>query len=178
MKTGDHLFVNRVTYNFRKPRRGDIAVFVMNDNDVTHPGHGAPLEDTFYIKRLVANGGETVSIGHDNHLVIDGKRLSSATPGFEFVYSHPKRITMRSSGLTREIARSEIDSQYSGHSPKTLINHADFQVHPNHYLMFGDNTKSSSDSRYWGAIKRENVIGHASFVYWPPLTPRFGWGHR
>ena len=44
--------------------------------------------------------------------------------------------------------------------------------------MFGDNTKSSSDSRYWGAIPKKNVIGVSSFVYWPPLSPRFGWSHR
>ena len=187
LKTGDHLFVNRITYNFRQPKRGDIAVFIMNDRDATHYGGNldplamtpVTMDDTFYIKRLVALGGERVSIGRDNHLVVDGRRLDSATPRFEYVYSHPKRFVLGSEGYFREYAHQyAIDSQYSGHESSRLINEHPFHVTENHYLMFGDNTASSSDSRMWGAIKRENVIGHASFVYWPPFTPRFGWGHR
>ena len=48
----------------------------------------------------------------------------------------------------------------------------------NHYLFFGDNTSNSMDSRSWGALPKQNVIGLSSFVYWPPLSPRFGWSHR
>ena len=51
-------------------------------------------------------------------------------------------------------------------------------VNPGHYLMFGDNTVNSRDSREWGELPQQNVIGHSSFVYWPPLSPRFGWSHQ
>ncbi len=57
---GDHLFVDRVSYNFRHPKRGEIIVFetrgIGNEHYTLPP-------DQFYIKRLVALGGERVQIG-------------------------------------------------------------------------------------------------------------------
>jgi signal peptidase I len=187
MITGDHLFVNRVTYNFRHPRRGDIAVFNIKTADVTHPlsfpDTELPTNDTFYIKRLVALGEEKVAIGADRHLIINERRLTSADPGFEFIYSLPKD--------SRQFPiHPVLNSVYSGHEPVRLfLNNEVFKftdklgksianVPKDYYLMFGDNTFSSSDSRFWGAIPKKNVIGISSFVYWPPLSPRFGWSHR
>jgi signal peptidase I len=56
-------------------------------------------------------------------------------------------------------------------------------VKPKNYLVMGDNTMNSSDSRYWGDFSQENVIGKAFFVYWPigsqsDRRSRFGWGIR
>ena len=78
---GDHLFVDRITFNFRKPQRGEIAVFATAG--INHP---RMKQDQFYIKRLVALPGEKVQIGDDRHLIIDGKRLDAATPHFANVY--------------------------------------------------------------------------------------------
>src|SRR5207247_1158498 len=77
--SGDRLFVNRVTYNLRQPKRGEIIVF---------ESHGIPrlIPDTHYIKRLVAIGGDRVRIGNDRHLIINGRRLDASTPLFENVY--------------------------------------------------------------------------------------------
>jgi signal peptidase I len=47
----------------------------------------------------------------------------------------------------------------------------------NTYVVFGDNTVNSLDSRYWGSLPQVNVIGKAFFVYWP-ISPRFGWGQQ
>ena len=63
--SGDHLFVDRVTYNFRPPLRGEIIVFE------TKGIYELP-QDQFYIKRLVALGGERVQVGNDRHLRING----------------------------------------------------------------------------------------------------------
>jgi hypothetical protein len=60
-----------------------------------------------------------------------------------------------------------------------------YRVRPDHYLVFGDNTMNSTDSRMWGDaaqgvpgdIPEEKVIGRASFVFWP-ISSRFGWGYR
>jgi signal peptidase I len=186
-KTGDHLFVNRMTYNFRNPRRGDIAVFQIRRDFVSEPppihiytnyitgkissSCAVPLQKTFYIKRLVALGTEKVAIGKDRHLSINDKRLNSANPGFEFVYS-------RSNGEQKQ-PKPELNSVYSGHSARSnLFQSGPYLVPDGYYLMMGDNTYSSSDSRFWGGIQKERVIGHSSFVYWPPLSPRFGWSHH
>lgn len=165
--TGDHLFVDRMTYNFRHPRRGDIVVFK------TKGIEGIPNQDQFYIKRLVGLPGETVSIGDDQHARINGQRLDTSTPHFEDVYGfNPK--------LPRRDGR---DGFYNGHilqprSDSLLKTPEDsITVRPGHFLVFGDNTMNSLDSRYWGDLPEQNVIGKAFFVYWP-FSDRFGWGQQ
>ena len=167
--TGDHLFVDRVTYNFRRPERGEIIVF--KTRGIMHP---QMRQDQFYIKRLVALGDERVHIGDDRHLRINGVRLDASTPHFENVYNF-------------DPARDEpVRNHYSGHvndrvlpgiAPLFRNAKDEAVVLPNHYMVMGDNTMNSSDSRTWGDFPRENVIGKSYFVYWP-ISRRFGWGYR
>ena len=161
--TGDHLFVNRVTYNFRHPQRGEIIVFSTRGID---PDAGAPHNispDQYYIKRLVALGGERVQIGSDQHLIINGQRLDSGTPHFENVYNFRPNAG---------------ENEYFGHTQVAMFGDPDevFQVQPNHYMVMGDNTRNSLDSRFFGDFSREYVIGKSSFVYWP-ISSRFGFGY-
>ena len=157
--SGDHLFVDRVSYNFRRPRRGDIIVF-----QTAGVHHSQVPQDQFYIKRLVGLGGEKLKIGADNHLRVNDRRLDAATPGFENVYS--------------------FTNGYNGHIPAELFaGGREFQVRPDHYLVMGDNTANSLDSRYFGDFSRQYVIGKAFCVYWPMgeqngRPSRFGWGIR
>ncbi|HON09047.1 MAG TPA: signal peptidase I, partial [Verrucomicrobiota bacterium] len=65
----------------------------------------------------------------------------------------------------------------AGLAPLFLDDTSEFTVAPKRYLVLGDNTLNSLDSRYWGDFPQENVIGKAFFVYWP-ISPRFGWEHR
>lgn len=95
VKSGDRLMVDRITYNFRNPSRGDTVVF----KSMQHKGMTA---NTHYIKRLVALGGETVRIGDDRHVMINGQRLDANTPGFADVYSF-------------DPAKHPVSSSYSGH---------------------------------------------------------------
>lgn len=163
--SGDHLFVDRISYNFRRPTRGEIVVFETKNIPRMSPDQVGQ----FYIKRLVALGGEKVQVGDDRHLVIDGKRLDASTPHFGGVYSFDPALAPR-------------DSQYSGHVNETTGRAATgrpglaplfengsavFEVPPEDYLVMGDNTVNSSDSRTWGSFPRENVIGKALCVYWP-----------
>ncbi|MBU6399537.1 MAG: hypothetical protein KGS61_04415, partial [Verrucomicrobia bacterium] len=94
VRSGDRLLADRLSYNFVRPKRGDLIVFI-GDN-INELEHG-----TFYIKRLVGLGGEQVRIGNDRHVVINGNRLDAATPGFENVYTF--------------YGRPPRDSEYSGH---------------------------------------------------------------
>ncbi len=170
---GDHVFVDRVTYNFRPPKRGEIIVFETKGTHIEH-------QDQFYIKRLVALGGEQVQIGNDRHLVIDGKRLDSSTPHFEKVYSFDP-----AEPLPTRMDPFSGDVRYLGHvNGNAMIGmeyfpneNTVYQVPPNHYMVMGDNTLNSSDSRYWGDFSRTNVIGKYFCVYWP-VSKRIGWSVR
>jgi signal peptidase I len=169
IQAGDHLFVDRVTYNFRPPTRGEIIVFETK-NIVGLP------QDQFYIKRMVALGNERVQIGNDRHLVIDGKRLDSSTPHFENVYSfNPKEPPQEShySGHVNQKVAQSLGSIAPLFPDGSVVR----TIPAGHYMVMGDNTMNSFDSRGWGAFPATNVIGKSFFVYWP-ITDRFGWGHR
>ena len=163
---GDHLFVDRMSYNFRAPKRGEIIVFETKGipEDMRRL-YNIPA-DQFYIKRLVALGGDKVQIGADRHLIINGQRLDTNTPHFEKIYgfnpSQPPEQSVFSGHVNGPLFRTQNDV---------------YNVEPNHYLVMGDNTMNSLDSRYWGEFPSTNVIGKYFFVYWP-FSDRFGMNVR
>lgn len=170
VRSGDYLFVDRLTYNFRPPKRGEIVVFETKGIPEEQRDRWHIPADQFYIKRLVGLSGERVQIGDDRHLLIDGHRLDAATPHFENVYSFvPSQPAM--------------DSHYSGHvnfpqlTPFFQGKRDGVLIPTNNYMVMGDNTMSSLDSRFWGPFPSSSVIGRYCFVYWP-FSSRFGWGNR
>jgi len=171
--TGDHLFVDRLTYNFRSPHRGEIIVFETK-------GIESLPQDQFYIKRMVALGDEKVQIGDDRHLLINGNRLDSSTPHFEKVYSFnpndPPRESHYSGHLNEKMFRSYFPDR-SGLAPRFPDSSTVYPLQPKHYMVMGDNTLNSLDSRTWGDFPATNVIGRSFFVYWP-ITDRFGAGYH
>lgn len=177
--SGDHLLVDRFTYNFRRPRRGEIIVFE------TRGIRGLP-PDQYYIKRMVAMGGEKVRIGNDRHLIInDHHRLDASTPHFELVYSFDPKEPPKPSQYSGHVNATQArEYGYSGSlAPLFRDETSEYKLQPNQYIVMGDNTVNSYDSRAWGAFPRDNVIGQSFFVYWPIGTQpgrmgRFGWSHR
>ncbi len=178
VSAGDHLFVDRFTYNFCQPKRGEIIVFE------TAGIAGLP-QDEFYIKRLVGLGGETLSIKQDyevgnvprfgvvpvGRLVVNGQPLSASTPHFENLYGF--------AGVRPGEKKLEYqENHYFGHAMlEALAPGNSFLVETNHYFAMGDNTFNSLDSRYWGDFPSDRVIGKSCFVYWP-ITKRFGFGNQ
>ncbi len=177
VSSGDRLFVDRVTYNFRHPRRGEIVIFQTQ---------GIPdlEQDTHYIKRLVGLGGETLRVGNDRHVYVrqaDGRfeRLDASTKLFENVYSfdpaEPPRENHYSGHVNNEVGLRHRNGVAL--APKFRNGDDSFNARENHYLVFGDNTMNSRDSRAWGDFPREKIVGKCAFVFWP-VTGRFGWAVR
>lgn len=144
---GDHIFVNRISYNLHPPRRGDIFVFSTVDlkNTQVHT-------NDFYIKRLVGMPNDTIHLRPP------------------FMYANNEALT---NGLFAKLFRKEDEYPGIGYdlpgdweaalAPKNQP----LKLSPTQYLPCGDNTRSSLDGRYFGAIEQKRIVGPACFVYWP-----------
>ena len=91
-----------------------------------------------FIKRLVAKGGETVEI-ISGDIFIDGKRIEE---------SPIKNIYYYNRGIYGKVEQKIV-------------------VPEDHYFVLGDNSSSSKDSRYWGFVHKDFIIGRAELIYWP-----------
>lgn len=165
LRCGDRVLVDRLSYRFGDPERGDVAVFnppagigeggrpdpsvVADESDaarVAPDGTRTATEaDTNYIKRIVGLPGETVEV-KDHRAIVDGKRL-------EEPYLRPvERIEGFDVGGRADWGPKEV--------PKGT------------YLMLGDHRDNSADGRVFGFVPEEFLVGKAFMVYWPPK--RFG----
>jgi signal peptidase I len=187
---GDHLLVDRISYNFRHPKRGEIIVFKTR-------GIPGLDQNQLYIKRLVGLSGESIQIGNDRHLIIDGKRLDASDRHFEQVYSFdektdPVLAAKSADELRQAYFQTQRNPPYRGHvndktardlfhqgglAPLFPEETATFKIREGHLMAMGDNTLNSLDSRAWGDFDRKSLIGKCWFVYWP-FTDRFGWGYH
>lgn len=122
---GDSLWINKFTYLFDEPERYDIVVFPAKDDD-----------DKYYIKRIIGLPGETVWIGDDGLVYINGEPLEDDTYGKELIDE-----------TRRGIAATEIT------------------VPENCYFVLGDNRNNSRDSRVIGCISDGDIIGKAVFRF-------------
>ncbi len=149
IQTGDQLFVDRCTYHFRKPKRGDVFVFETDDLKVINPGQ-------FYIKRLAGVPNDTLEIKERN-LYLNGQLAEE--PGFQKVMS--QKDGYRGYGYLSSDQR-RVDGL-----------EGPFSLGDREYFALGDNSFNSADSRFWGTVPYKNIVGRGFFVYWP-FTRHFG----
>lgn len=149
---GDMLFVDRFTYNFRKPKIGEPFVFRTGEcAGLTALNHGVP-DDKYYIKRLVGEGGDELQI-KDSTLYRNGKPIEG-------------------SAAFKQNANREGD--YCGYKAEgALKNGRSAKVAPHSYYAMGDNSANSLDSRYWGDVPEKSVVGRALVIFYP-FTERWG----
>lgn len=154
--SGDHVFVNRTALNFKEPGRGDITVF-MTDGIVYK---GGKLNGRYYIKRLVGLPGDTLKINDKDQLMVKEAGESTFRLAAEDKNPAFRRINSFKGGYRGHTATMGKDQRF-------LMPGTSYTVPEDHYFMLGDNSPESLDSRFWGPVPRENLVGKASLVWWP-----------
>ncbi len=149
---GDMLFVDRFTYNFRKPKVGEPFVFMTKYCDGLTRLNGGKPDDRYYIKRLVGEGGDELQVSGST-LLRNGKPAE---------------------GSVAFKANAEKLGNYCGYvADGALADGAKVKVPQKSYWAMGDNSENSLDSRYWGEVPQEAVVGKALIIFYP-FTNRWG----
>ena len=150
--TGSHVFVNKVGYNFYKPKRGDVFVFTTVGLPTLEKLANPNATSEYYIKRLAGLPGDTLRIDSPK-LFVNGK-LAQAW-GF-------RQVMSQENGYRGY-------SNWGGDSRFRFLRTPDdsLQIPDEHYFAMGDNSYNSADSRFFGFVPAQNITGDAVFVYWP-----------
>jgi len=159
---GDHVLVNKFLFEgrgawyekilpYRPIRRGDIIVFKFPYDDHPH-----------YVKRVIGLPGERIHIA-DEQVYIDGRRLTEPyvvhDPAGKDSFGDnfpPKGRYFIEVGVRPEWAERIMD----------YVQNGDLVVPPNRYFAMGDNRDFSWDSRYWGFVDRDAIMGRPLVIYW------------
>ena len=114
----DYLIIDKLTYHFRNPQRGEVVVFK------------PPFDDNvYYIKRIIGLPGEKIEIDGPKIIIFDKE--------------HSQGFVLKEDYLKGHYTLGKIESILG----------------PDEYLVLGDNREVSYDSRKWGPVKRERIVG-------------------
>ena len=160
---GDHLLVNKFIFGgrdtwyerllpYRSIRRGDIIVFKFPFQDHPH-----------YVKRVIGVPGDRIKIV-DQQVYRNGQRLTepyayhdSAAPYDPFLYNFPP--------AGKDELISSMQPEWADQIFKYIQN-GEIIVPPGNYFAMGDNRDHSWDSRYWGFVSRDAIMGGPVVIYW------------
>lgn len=149
LMVGDRILVDRSTFHFREPRRGEVIVFRFNPNDTANWTQGSngfircldllaemlnlTHQDSLpFIKRVIGLAGDTVEVRKGGAIYINGEPLEE---NYQVVLGGPE---------------------------------GKWEVPPGTVMVMGDNRPNSNDSRRWGFVPFQAIIGRAVFIWWPP----------
>lgn len=173
---GDHLLVNKFIFGqdglmldkftpHRPIRRGDVIVFKYPNEPTTN-----------YVKRVIGLPGETIEV-KGNHVFINGKELpeqyvQAAQPmndqnaPLEILTTKPSPTgASYKVYYSNEVDEPEPDTEKTMLGQKFAVG-APFKIPENSYFAMGDNRDNSQDSRYWGIVPRDHIVGRAWVVYY------------
>ena len=166
--TGDFILVNKFDYGFRlpitntklvefsKPNRGDVIVF-RYPNYEKNPGYSG----VDFIKRIVAGPGDVISYKNDQ-LSLNGKSMNIKKIGPYSAVDSGK--PMNNYQLVQELLDSmphEMLLNPNGQSKEI----PEITIPDGHYFVMGDNRSHSSDSRFWGFVPEDYIIGRAIGIW-------------
>lgn len=168
----DHILVNKLSYgirvpfstkwlvNFGAPERGDVVVFRSVDD-----------EGVFVVKRVVGLPGDEVRILESGELVINGKKVEREPMKRADTLTHFRH--WRPDDLEDLLETNEVYAETLGKnrflslwsSERTHAEQGPFVVPKDSVFMMGDNRDNSSDSRVWGSLPLNRILGRASYIW-------------
>jgi len=172
---GDRVFVNKLAYDLKipfttwhlaewsQPERGDVVVFY------------SPKDGKRLVKRLIGLPGDTVELQNEK-LVINGKPMEYAESNPEITVQLPEAERARAVFAT-ELLLEQPHAVMALNGVPAMRTFGPVQVPDGHYFMMGDNRDDSFDSRYFGTVARDQIVGRAQAVVLS-LDKKNGWRPR
>lgn len=176
LRVGDFLVVNKFNYGIKDPiwqktlienghpERGDIIVF-----------KAPPQPHVDYIKRVVGIGGDTVKYDMASQsLTVTSKdgtvnvfKYENAKPNADFFYHGEIQVEKTEVGsVTHQILNNPSPFNYAPYFFKQEgQTDGEWVVPEGHYFVMGDNRDNSEDSRFWGFVPEQNIVGKATFIW-------------
>ena len=158
---GDHLLVDKLAYAppgsfskyilpYEQPKHGDIIVF-------RYPGD---ITQTF-VKRVIGVPGDHLKmvqrVIYRNGVKLNEPYVYHKLPYLEDRDNFPSQSPPYQDGLPGQLQRDMYERN---------VQNGEIIVPPEHYFAMGDNRDNSLDSRYWGFVPRDNIIGKPLIIYW------------
>lgn len=169
LEVGDFILVNKFTYGLRlpvvgtkivevnEPKRGEVMVFI------------PPHDNRYFIKRVIGLPGDTIRY-EDKQLFVNDEPVSSELiERTQFVNSNGfvEEALLLEENLDGVLHQTQVSATLRRSNARTA-----WVVPEGHYFMMGDNRDNSADSRVWGTVPEENIVGRA-FAVWMHKDP--GW---